>query len=93
MNSHIPLDCVDDLNLAMKLINEHIPIPQDKWLNKNTSMVITCLLLEDIMQYITNPWNTPLYAHEKPMAQPPEQMHLGMIDECQVKSQEQSYLN
>ena len=56
-------------------------------------MVLTCLLPDNIMQYVANQWNTPLYAHQKPMAQPPEQMHLRMIDECSVKSKEQSYLN
>ena len=93
MKSPIPVDCVDNLDLAMKLITQNIPIPQDKLLDKNTLMVITCLLWDDIMQYVTNQWNTQLYAHPKPMAQPPEQMHLGMIDECWMKSQEQSYLN
>ena len=93
MKSPIPVDCVDNLDLAMKLITQNIPIPQDKWLDKNTLMVITHLLPDDIMQYIANQWSTPLYAHQKLMAQPPEQMHRGMIDECWVKSQEQSYLN
>ena len=50
MKSPIPVDCVDNLDLAMKLITQNIPIPQDKWLNKNMLMVITCLLPDDIMQ-------------------------------------------
>ena len=82
MKSPIPVDCVDNLDLAKKLITQNIPILQDKWLDRNTLMVITRLLPDNIMQYVANQWNTPLYAHQKPMAQPPEQMHLGMIDEC-----------
>ena len=92
MGSQIPIDCVEDPDLAMKLIIDNTAIPQDKWLDKNTLKVITHLTPDEIMQYIMNQWNTPVYAHPTLIIQPPEQMDLGVIDKWWVMSQEQSYM-
>ena len=93
MGSLIPIDCVEDPDLAMKLSIDNTAIPQDKWLNKNTLKVIIHLTPDEIMQYVANQWNTPVYAHPTPIIQPPEQMDLGVIDKGWVTSQEQSYMN
>ena len=93
MGSLIPIDYMEDPDLAMKLIFDNTAIPQDKWLNKNTLKVITHLTPDENMQYIANQWNTPVYAHPTPIIQPPEQMDLGVIDKWWVMSQEQSYMN
>ena len=50
MGSLIPIDCVEDPDLAMKLIIDNTAISQDKWLNKNTLKVITHLTPDEIMQ-------------------------------------------
>ena len=93
MGSRIPIDCVEDPDLAMKLIINNTAIPQDKWLDKNTLKVVTYLLSDEIMQYVVNQWNTLVYSHPAPIIQQPEQMDLGVIEKWWVKSQELSYMN
>ena len=93
MGSQIPTDCMEDPDLAMKLIIGNTAIPQDKWLDKNTLKVVTHLLPDEIMQYIVNQWKTLVYSHLALIIQPPEQMYLVVIDKWWVKSQELSYMN